>query len=251
MSGFDFGLTNISPTINIGWGGALLGIIIIAVTAIAITRNTKHLRMILFPLTLGYSIIGLNLGQQGGIIYAILITVFALVWGLTIGGRQAWSAISSTTSWAFQAPTRIIYEGQNEGLKKKYGLEQKERIESLRAAGGSAKQIEEAIRNKEARRHERNAFKILGEKSTLKPEEKRAFVESYTKANLGEPVFIRKKENKIGITDKLRVNAGIVKDRWDPRKREIGRAFREGIKIKIKQPESQNIRIKWRPKSRN
>ena len=91
-------LTNILLDLNLGLDNTLIPILIIGVSAITITRNTRQLRLLLLPLSVGYSRIGLS-------IHPAIIATLAITWGVTLVGA---SVVGSTLSSLGSNLTRTI-----------------------------------------------------------------------------------------------------------------------------------------------
>lgn len=78
MTGFDFGgIFSSAISTDIGIGGTLFILILIGITSLAITTYTKHLKLTLLPVALGYAGIGLQ-------VHAIILIALAILWVTTI-----------------------------------------------------------------------------------------------------------------------------------------------------------------------
>lgn len=94
---FDYSLPSNVITEVLGLLGPL---ILVAVSSFAITRNTRHLRLIAFPLALGYARIGLPINY-------IIIIALGIIWAVTlVGSYIIGSTLQSYESDEAFAPLR-------------------------------------------------------------------------------------------------------------------------------------------------
>lgn len=135
LGAFDFGL-----------GGALTGILLILVSAIIITRDTRNLRLLLFPLSVGFYQIGIFEGTR--FIPYTIIAFTAVVWIVTLTGAHI---IGSTLSGAGEAManlSRTIIRSPYETAKwgaKKYKASERYEIKSKQAKRDRAFRVEDML----------------------------------------------------------------------------------------------------------
>lgn len=109
----DYGiLGTIINSFDFGASGYLMPIIIVALCAIAITRNTRHLRIILFPLAVGFARIGLE-------IHWTIVVLTATTWITTIVGSHLVGSVLQSTGEVVEKIGRTSkYVMYKQGLRK-------------------------------------------------------------------------------------------------------------------------------------
>lgn len=137
LTSFDFGV-----------GGALIGILLILVSAIIITRDTRNMRLVLFPLAVGFYQIGLFEGTK--FIPYTIIAFTAVVWIVTLTGAHiigstlagAGEAIRNIGSSAIRGTARVGWYGTRK-TKDYAGKGAKGAYEKIFASGLAKKKLRE------------------------------------------------------------------------------------------------------------
>lgn len=136
---YSFLTTAIAST-NLGLAGNLTVLLLLAVCAIAITRNSRHLKLLLFPLSLAFSAAGV----ATNIIFEI---AFGVVWAVTLVGPE-------TIGQGISAITNTVAESAGEAYQRtpfatsrtqRRAVDAKLRENALRDAVGAATYTQDII----------------------------------------------------------------------------------------------------------
>lgn len=121
----DLGIAKDMFMINMGGGAGQIGILILTLVAtLAITRNTRHIALTLFPIMLGFSRIGMGINRMW-------LIGSGVIWAVTLLGS---TTIGSSLMSVASAPFRLI-EARRTTRIQEYGIKGAQRYKDYLKAG--------------------------------------------------------------------------------------------------------------------
>lgn len=112
---------------NLGLAGNLTGLIITAVTIFVITRNTKNITSLAFPVLLAYSRLGLS-------IHPVLIILSAIFWTINVVGTNTIGSALGTARQSITEMTDNIRYTKNSPLTRKQVRNMKKELNNKKIA---------------------------------------------------------------------------------------------------------------------